>query len=429
MEASTDRSSSTAAADRILLVVPQPFYEDRGTSIALHHFLRALSDLGQPVDVLCFEPGRDVGLPGVRILRAPNPFGFERVPIGLSARKLLLDAFLLRALRRRLTRERYLYVHAVEEAALLAAALRGRGQNGAPAIPPPAGARGPGAPDRRSGPFVAYDMQSSLPEQLLQYRGFRNPAAQALVRRIEARLLRDVDLVVCSEGLEDRVQDVAPGTPVLAWRFPASMEPPLRGERERLRTALGLRPGLRIVLYIGSFARYQGVPLLGEAMARVLAAVPDAAFVAVGAASRRELSSLRSRVPDELAARVRVLPRIDRAQVPAYLALADVLLLPRIHGSNLSLKTFDYLAAGKAIVASDLPTHRWLDREGVALLAPSDPAAFAGAVRRVLENPVLADRLRRAARDYAESHLQWSQFTGLVEDLVAHVRARRPSAR
>ena len=393
---------SASPRDRVLVLLPQPFYEDRGTSIAIRHYLRALSDLGQPADVLCFEPGQDIELPGVRILRAPNPFRFRRVPVGLSARKLILDASLARSFRRQLARERYLFVHAVEEAVGLALAWA-----------------------KRRGVFVTYDMQSSLPEQLLQYRGLANRLSQSIARAVEDRVLRGVDLVVCSEGLEDRVRDRAPDTPLLSWRFPASFEPVSAERRDRLRKSLEIPDRARIVLYVGTFARYQGIEMLAAAMPRVLGAATDAVFVAVGAATPQQEAALRGALGRQLAERVRVLPRVGREEAHAYMKLADVLLLPRIHGSNLSLKTFDYLAAGRPIVASDLPAHGWLEREGLALLAPSQPADFAAAVARVLDEGELASRLRDAARRYADAHLRRGQFIGLVEDLVRYVSDRR----
>lgn len=397
---------STEPSDRVLLLLPQPFFEDRGTSIAVRHYLQALSDLGQAVDVLCFEPGRTVDLAHVRTFRAANPLGIGRVPIGLSARKLALDASLLQSFRRRLRQQPYLYVHAVEEAGFMATAL---------------------AP--RHGPLVVYDMQSSIPEQLLQYRGLANRPVQRLASRVEDWLLRRVDLVVCSEGLEERVRERAPDTPVLEWRFPASADPVAAGEVAALRAALGLPPEGRVVLYVGSFARYQGIPMLVEAIPGVLAAVPDAWFLAVGAAGPDEAARLERSIPPDVRGRVRILPRVDRDRVPAYMALAELLLLPRIHGSNLSLKTFDYLAAGKPIVATRHRTHRWLEREGLARLAPLDPDGFAEAVRGLLENPERAATLARAAAGYAERNLGRTQFTELVRRLLSAVRERRDAVR
>src|SRR5690606_8496034 len=48
---------------RILVVTPQPFYEDRGTPIALRYLLRALTELGYAVDLLVFPIGREIEIP------------------------------------------------------------------------------------------------------------------------------------------------------------------------------------------------------------------------------------------------------------------------------------------------------------------------------------------------------------------------------
>ena len=84
---------------RVLLMAPQPFYEDRGTPIALRHVLRALVELGHEVDVLTFPVGRSLELPGVRYFRAPNPLRFRSIPVGFSLRKVFLDLFLWWMLR------------------------------------------------------------------------------------------------------------------------------------------------------------------------------------------------------------------------------------------------------------------------------------------------------------------------------------------
>src|SRR5918994_2523246 len=114
LPASGERSGATRfsrageiAARRILAVAPQPFYQDRGTPIALRQVLQAASDLGYQVDLLTFPVGTDVDLPGLKTHRVGNPFAIRSVPIGFSFRKLALDASLVRALRERLARETY----------------------------------------------------------------------------------------------------------------------------------------------------------------------------------------------------------------------------------------------------------------------------------------------------------------------------------
>lgn len=88
-------TARTAVSNRVLLVAPQPFYQDRGTPIALRHVLEALSELGYEVDLLCFPLGRPVDLAGVCHQPVSNPLRFTSIPIGFSFKKLFLDVILL----------------------------------------------------------------------------------------------------------------------------------------------------------------------------------------------------------------------------------------------------------------------------------------------------------------------------------------------
>jgi glycosyltransferase involved in cell wall biosynthesis len=91
---------------------------------------------------------------------------------------------------------------------------------------------------------------------------------------------------------------------------------------------------------------------------------------------------------------------------------ASVVAVPFLHTAMTErhtspLKAFEALAAGRPIVATDLPSSREVLRhEGNALLVPpSDPGALAAALRRLLENRPLAERIARQAWDDAP---QWS---------------------
>ncbi|MCO6400474.1 MAG: glycosyltransferase, partial [Verrucomicrobia bacterium] len=64
----------------ILLLAPQPFYEERGTPIAVKWVAETLGGTGHSVDLLTFPFGADVEMPGVRVIRAKRPAGVSRVP-------------------------------------------------------------------------------------------------------------------------------------------------------------------------------------------------------------------------------------------------------------------------------------------------------------------------------------------------------------
>src|SRR5260221_5014161 len=147
---------------RILFLAPQPFFEVRGTPLAVLHMVRALAALGHEVDLLTFPQGAPAPVPGVRHLRSRRlPVG--RVKAGPSLAKMALDVPFMAEAAWRMATGRYDVVHAVEEAALLAAPLT-----------------------RLFGVPLVADVDSSIPDQL-RYSGFakRGPLlwlAERLVR-------------------------------------------------------------------------------------------------------------------------------------------------------------------------------------------------------------------------------------------------------
>jgi glycosyltransferase involved in cell wall biosynthesis len=387
---------------RILVVAPQPFYQDRGTPIALRQVLEALSELDYRVDLLTFPVGDDIELPGLRSFRSGNPFRITRVPIGLSLRKVLLDLSLVSALRRRLRQESYSCIHAVEEAAFPAVLL-----------------------GRRYRVPVLYDMQSSLPEQLLQMPGFRIPPMRQLVQTMERWLLNRVDLVVGSAGLADRVRRLAPRTTVREWRFPSALPDASPGDARALRHRLGLTPDAPVILYSGTFEAYQGLAELVAAIPTVRARSPQATFVLVGADRANGLATQEPAARLLREGALLVIERQPRSEMAAFLRMADVLVSPRAYGGNLPLKVFDYLAAGRPIVATDIPTHRTVLTEERAVLVAPETEALAAGILRLLDDDREAARLGQAAEGYAREHLGWHAFVRSVNEIYdqAHQHA------
>jgi glycosyltransferase involved in cell wall biosynthesis len=113
--------------------------------------------------------------------------------------------------------------------------------------------------------------------------------------------------------------------------------------------------------------------------------------------------------------------------MPVFVAAADILVSPRRHGDNVPLKIFDYLEAGKPIVATDIPTHRTLLDDDRALLVGSSARDLAASISMLLLDTAAADRLGRAARRWSERHLGWESFRERVANL--YHAAVTPSAR
>lgn len=190
---------------------------------------------------------------------------------------------------------------------------------------------------------------------------------------------------------------------------PAHFTPALT--REEARAHLGLAAEDCIVTYTGRIDVTKGIPIL----ARMAQQLPEVTFLLVGAASGsdHEREILRH-VQEAGASNVRLRPRVPPSEVAAYLFASDCLVIPPTaapllrHGHTvLPMKTFSYLAAGRPIVAPDLPDLREvLHHDENALLVPPDNVeAAAAAIRLAVSNRLVGEKLGYAARRNA------AQFT------------------
>jgi hypothetical protein len=109
---------------RILLLAPEPFYQDRGTPIAVNLVLRGLSERGDQVEVITYHEGREVRYKDVTVHRIVNfPF-IHHIRPGFSWKKVVCDFFMLIKTVRLASRKRYDLVHAVEESVFMALILK-----------------------------------------------------------------------------------------------------------------------------------------------------------------------------------------------------------------------------------------------------------------------------------------------------------------
>jgi len=185
-------------------------------------------------------------------------------------------------------------------------------------------------------------------------------------------------------------------------------------EKRAARAALGLPTGRAIAVYAGRMNAQKGLDqVLALADLR-----PDVVFLLVGSEREGPIErEARSR------ANIRIAPWQDPASLPPWLAAADLLLVPassapleRFRNCVLPLKLFSYLAAGRPIIAPRSPDTAELLRDGdnALLVPPDDPLAAAAALDRILNEPGLADRLGRSARDSAGG-LTWDRRAEKIE--------------
>lgn len=365
----------------ILMIAPEPFFEPRGTPFSEFHRIRALTSLGHTVDLVTYPFGRDVEMPGLRIVRSLKPPFLSRVRIGPSWAKVPLDALLsLTAMRMALTRK-YDAIHSHEEGGaigiVLAALLRK--------------------------PHL-YDMHSSLPQQIANFGYGKATWLASLFGWVERLMIKRsrVVIVIC-EDLDDTVKALKLPVPtVLIENAAGSGAAPSAGTGLAVRQSLGLAATTPIVLYTGTFEAYQGLDLLFDAMKIVVASHPGARLVMVGGEPAQVDAARQSVERRGLAAAVIFTGQRPAEEVPAYLDAATALVSPRSSGTNTPLKIYQYLRSGRPIVATRLRTHTQVLSDDVAILTPATAEGLAEGLVRAVTDPE-AGAMGQRARDLANT--------------------------
>jgi glycosyltransferase involved in cell wall biosynthesis len=362
---------------KILLLAPHPFYQARGTPIAVKAVLEFLSERGHSVDVLTYSEGADVEIPNCNVYRTLRVPGLTNIRAGFSFKKIVSDVLMVASCLGMMRRTRYDLVHAVEESAFIASGMR-----------------------TFSGVPYVYDMDSSLPEQMVERYpslGFISPA----FRRMEAvAIRRSIGVLTVCAALEDIALAHDPAKPV--GRVEDTTLLPVGEPAGRDGRMLPGTDGGPVAMYVGNLEPYQGIDLLLEGFRHTLGAIPDARLVIVGG---REDDIVRYRARAErlgmVSAVVFMVPRPTRL-LPGLLAQADVLVSPRLKGLNTPMKIYSYLDSGSAVLATRLRTHTQVLDDNLAYLVDPEPAALGQGLAALLRDPELRSRLATSAKAYVQ---------------------------
>lgn len=195
---------------------------------------------------------------------------------------------------------------------------------------------------------------------------------------------------------------------------PDACDPPTSA----VRTTMSSPPRIG---YVGNLYAGRGI----ETIVALASAMPECQFVVVGGQPADVLRWQAKSLPNNL----ELLGFRPQRELPEHYASFDVVLMPHAAtgvvgasgGQDISrwtspMKMFEYMAAGVAIVASDLPVIREVLRDGEnALLVPSDDiAAWKTAVRRLLDQPELRRLIAATAQHELETQYTWDARTAHI---------------
>jgi glycosyltransferase involved in cell wall biosynthesis len=394
---------------RALIISPQPFFTPRGTPFSVYYRTMVASELGVQVDLLTYGEGRDVEIPGVKIIRIPRFKSLGNVRVGPSFLKLFLDIFIFIKTVVLLFKNKYDFVHAHEEAVFFCNFLK---------------------------PLfkfqLVYDMHSSLPQQLTNFKFTQLKVIINLFKKMEESCLREADAVItiCPDlanyalgqirnkekhflienSIFDPVKLVYRKTNSKAATFDN-----LRSSEKMVK----LPQGKKIVVYAGTLEPYQGIDMLLKAFKQVTEIVDDAFLLVLGGSIEQVdyfLSQSNKMFLDE---HCLFTGQVSQEMAKYYCNRASVQVSPRIDGTNTPLKIYEQLSSDIPIVATNIYSHTQVLSSTVATMVETNPEAMSkGIIKALSQDKDVRQKIEKAKQLYREKYSR-TQYRIKMQKMLA----------
>lgn len=378
---------------KCLVIAPQPFFSPRGTPFSVYYRTLVTAELGAEIDLLTYGEGQDVDIPGVRIIRIPRFRILGNVKIGPSFLKLYLDAFIVLWTIWQLLTTRYDFVHAHEEAVFFCRFLK-----------PIFGFK------------LIYDMHSSLPQQLTNFKFTTSKIIIGIFKKLEDTCIQSADAVItiCPD-LSDYVNSIIKDRSKHLLIENSIFEPIKLAPRHSSFQASGdpekesffnRPPGKnQFIVYAGTLEPYQGIDILIKSFKIVVVEIPTALLIIVGGteAQVKQYSELAAQC--EITKHVLFTGQVPKSEAKRYCELASVQLSPRSAGTNTPLKVYEQLASGIPLVATNIYSHTQVLNDDVAILVEPTPDGMSRGIILALISQEKAELVsQNAKRLYDEKY-------------------------
>ncbi len=180
---------------------------------------------------------------------------------------------------------------------------------------------------------------------------------------------------------------------------------------DALAESLGLQGNL-VLGFIGSFYAYEGIPLIIDALPKVLETQKNAKLLLVGGGPDEQ--KIKQKISElKLNNHVIFTGRVPHEEVQRYYNLVDIFLYPR-YSMRLTdlvtpLKPLEGMAQNRLVIASDVGGHKELIQDGIngILFAAGDATALANAVSGLVKQQQQWQQYHKAGRDYVAQERNW----------------------
>lgn len=395
---------------RIAMVAACPFPANHGTPGAIRELSLALDRLGHEVHLVTYPFGDDLMVSGLNVHRVAGKVPKDRkITIGPSYGRLVYDALLVPKLVEVIKRHRIEVIHAHNYEGAIAGAMA-KWATGVPLV---------------------YNGINSMADELPSYDFFQSAnlarwVGKALDRFVpstgDAMIVLSDELRAYLESLglpKEKLVVIPPG--VTARDFEG-------GDAASIRKRHGLADGVPIVMYTGALESFQGVDSLVRAMMRVIEHHPSAVLMIVNNIPNQPMRVRLQRIARQLGieANMIIVESVPLAELPHYLAAADVAVVPRPACPGFPIKLLNYMAAGKAIVSFEGSAKCLCHGYNGYVSKNGDETDMAEGIRLLLDDPELRATLGSRARRSLDGVYDWdtlARATSGIYEQVIHAKA------
>jgi glycosyltransferase involved in cell wall biosynthesis len=178
----------------------------------------------------------------------------------------------------------------------------------------------------------------------------------------------------------------------------------------------------RYVAFVGVLYAHQGLDTLIEAAPEVLRSCPDVLFLIGGGGPMAEVWQNKVHLMN-LENAFRFLGVVSYEQLPVFLNSADICVAPfkGDRGETSPLKLFDYMACGKPVICSDIPSLRSLitGAGGIFTVPPEDSSSLATALITLLNDEAKMIAMGKEGRKYVENNNSWEMIAHKIIDSIS----------
>jgi glycosyltransferase involved in cell wall biosynthesis len=301
------------------------------------------------------------------------------------------------------------------------------------------------------------ELQAWQPNALYERYSLMSTAGVELARHLGIPLILEVNAPLAAEaeahrgiGFRHTVHEVERGILQSAdhvvavsehlrgWLIESGVEPeritvtPNRVNIARFTTAEAPASSRPTVGFVGTLKAWHGTETLVRALGEIARdRGPDAAPALLIVGDGPQRASLEEIAREEgIDGLVTFTCMVAHEEMPSHIGAMNIAVAPYNPRPDFyfsPLKLFEYMAAGRAIVAADIgQIAEIIDHGRTGLLVPpGDAAALAGAITRLIDDPDLATTLGRNAREDAVARFSWERNAETVTGLID--RARQPA--